>query len=452
MKPQEITFKADKKHRDRYFSAGSFAHPAKMMLPLQRWIIERYSRPGDVILDPMAGQGTLLIACTMGRHIILVELESKFVQMQEDNWTKIQTLGPEMGYEMGTATIMQGDARKLPDVLADAIISSPPYGNRLSDVAVNDGDPQRMGYRQALADVVISSPPYAETLMADQDGGKNRVKRLRASGHNDIADRIEIADNWHQHEADYNPDNPSNIGNLPYGKLADVIMTSPPYASQWGVSDNNRPKATFDREQRHKERHPDKYRPPLVAYSESMDNLGNLPYGNIDCVITSPPYETPMKYDGENKRRKIQAGQKLGQRDDVYFSKGNIAWQGLEAGYGTAPGNIGNLKGESYLSAMLEVYQGCWRVLKPQGLMILVTKNFIREKQEVRLDLDTIKLCEQAGFQFIERHYRKLTSQSFWRTIYQQKYPDAPVLDKEDILVFKKLWRYDVQGQRKENR
>ena len=106
--------------------------------------------------------------------------------------------------------------------------------------------------------------------------------------------------------------------------------------------------------------------------------------------------------------------------------------------YIKSAGNIGNLKGESYLSAMLEVYQGCWRVLKPRGLMVLVTKNFIRDKLEVRLDLDTIKLCEQAGFQFVERHYRQLTSQSFWRTIYRQKYPDAPVLNKEDILVFRK--------------
>ena len=87
---------------------------------------------------------------------------------------------------------------------------------------------------------------------------------------------------------------------------------------------------------------------------------------------------------------------------------------------------------------MLEVYQACYRVLKPQGLMILVTKNFIRNKQIVRLDEDTIKICQQAGFEFQERHYRKLTTQSFWRTIYQQKYPDAPVLDTEDVLVFKK--------------
>jgi len=77
-------------------------------------------------------------------------------------------------------------------------------------------------------------------------------------------------------------------------------------------------------------------------------------------------------------------------------------------------------------------------VLRPGGLLILVTKNFIRNKKEVRLDEDTMKLCDQAGFQFVERHYRKLSMQSFWRVIYRQKYPDAPVLDKEDILVFKK--------------
>ena len=69
--------------------------------------------------------------------------------------------------------------------------------------------------------------------------------------------------------------------------------------------------------------------------------------------------------------------------------------------------------------------------------MVLVTKNFIRDKQIVRLDLDTIALCEKAGFTLVERLQRKLTQQSFWRTIYQQKYPDAPRIEYEDILVFK---------------
>jgi len=416
MKPQEITFKADKKHRDKYFSSASFAHPAKMILPLQRWLIEKYSKPGDVILDPMAGQGTLLIACTTGRHVIMVELESKFVQMQRDNWTKIQTLGPEMGYSMGTATILQGDARRLPDVLADAIISSPPYGNRLSDVAVNDGDPQRMGYRQALADVVITSPPYALEDRIRRSDSNPRTINIRESKHIGTG-----------RDFTYGQD---NIGNLPYGKLADVIMTSPPYA----LDDRCRRPTSLKGEKIKKEK--------AIAttadysYGKNEAQIGLLPYGSIDAVITSPPYEGSMTGGGNG----IDLSKTKRDGDIRHQSLGLLTY-GSE--YSKSKENIGNLKGESYLSAMLEVYQGCWRVLKPQGLMILVTKNFIRNKQEIRLDLDTIKLCELANFQFVERHYRRLTSQSFWRTIYQQKYPDAPILDKEDILVFKKNGELD---------
>ena len=107
--------------------------------------------------------------------------------------------------------------------------------------------------------------------------------------------------------------------------------------------------------------------------------------------------------------------------------------------YVKSEGNIGNFRGDTYLSAMAQIYFQCHRALKIGGLLILVTKNFIRNKKEVRLDEDTIRLCQQAGFEFIERHYRKLPAQSFWRVIYQQKYPDAPVLDKEDVLVFRNL-------------
>ena len=75
-----------------------------------------------------------------------------------------------------------------------------------------------------------------------------------------------------------------------------------------------------------------------------------------------------------------------------------------------------------------------WQDYEPK--LILVTKNFIRDQKEIRLDLDTIKLCEQVGFKLIERHYRKLSSQSFWRIIYKKKYPDVETIDCEDILVF----------------
>ena len=110
----------------------------------------------------------------------------------------------------------------------------------------------------------------------------------------------------------------------------------------------------------------------------------------------------------------------------------------LACNYGETKNNIGNLRGESYLAAMLQTYQQCWLVLPAGATMVLVTKNFIRNKKIVDLADDTIKLCEGAGFKLKERLARKLTQQSFWRTIYYQKFPDAPRLKHEDVLVFQK--------------
>ena len=80
-----ITFKSDTKKRKKFFTPEHFAHPAKMHLGLALWIIGKYTKPGDVILDPMAGAGTTMIACTLGRNVILVDLEEKFVKMMQDN-------------------------------------------------------------------------------------------------------------------------------------------------------------------------------------------------------------------------------------------------------------------------------------------------------------------------------------------------------------------------------
>ena len=51
---------------------------------------------------------------------------------------------------------------------------------------------------------------------------------------------------------------------------------------------------------------------------------------------------------------------------------------------------------------------------------------------------DAIKLMETAGFNFVERHYRKLPAQSFWRIIYKQKFPDVEQINHEDVLIFLK--------------
>lgn len=352
-----ICFQQDTKERKRYFKAASFAHPAKMVLGLQIYLIEHYTKPGDTILDPMAGSGTILIACTLGRNVVLVELEEKFVKMQQENLDKIKSLGPMLGFTMGEAKILQGDARQLGGLLVDKCIFSPPYAEMNQKSGIN-------------WDMVHKS-------------------------------------HWKKDDFNYS-NNSNNIGNLPYGKISAVI-SSPPYEDS-PVSAGNVGREIEKR------------------WGKGKSLSSGRKYA--DAVITSPPYEEAQT--GGGIAQKGYQGPKHSPTDLI----GKRSY--MPAQHEQSDGQIGNLKSENYLEAMLSVYRQCHRVLKDRGLFCLVVKNFIRDKKIVQLDLDTIKLCENAGFVLKERLKRKLTQQSFWRIIYQKKFPDAPKIEFEDVLIFEK--------------
>ena len=44
--------------RERLFDEASFTHHAKMNLNLVQQLVERYTAPGDLVLDPMGGVDT----------------------------------------------------------------------------------------------------------------------------------------------------------------------------------------------------------------------------------------------------------------------------------------------------------------------------------------------------------------------------------------------------------
>lgn len=477
----EWQFKRDTAFRKLFFVPDSFSHPAKMDSQLLVKIVETYTKVGDVILDPMAGSGTTMLACTLGRDVVLVELEEKFCKMMRDNWEEVK-MRPQLGHEMGRCEIKQGDARRLTTLQhsalqqsdADCIVSSPPFadaqhnyehglkvlgknfrgrtawetkGGKVDKIITSppytdnptggglNTKPPRKGTKdqsgrspdspsqRGLVDKIVTSPPYAE-IQATQD------KEWEYTGkHNYTGRRCKI-----QRYDDVSDD---NIGNLPYGEI-DKIITSPPYGNPRDTSeeyddkyDLRRPKGVKWGREAYRGR-----------YGKADGQIGELEYGNIDSIITSPPYEGSVSASTGGERDQSSARQREKRLKDKGYDpakyQGGVG-RNLEVDFQYSEGedNIGNLKSESYLEAMLQVYDQCFRCLKPQGLMILVTKNFIRNKQVVRLDEDTIKLCEQAGFKFLERHYRKLPAQSFWRVIYKQKFPDVETIDHEDVLVFK---------------
>ena len=168
-----LRMKNDGPLRKRLFVAEAMSHPAKGHISMWQEMIERYSAPGDLMVDPMAGVGTTLVAALMGRHVICVELEPHFVAPMRASWEKMKQ-HPMLGFTLGHVCIIRGDARHLPLVSADSIITSPPWEEMRKDQHLSDrayGDIVRnnqehswRGYTsQPQVDAVVSLPAYENT-------------------------------------------------------------------------------------------------------------------------------------------------------------------------------------------------------------------------------------------------------------------------------------------------
>ncbi|MBQ1052763.1 site-specific DNA-methyltransferase [Micromonospora sp. C51] len=113
---------------------GSAAHPQRMWPDLATAAIIRYSQPGDLVLDPLAGVGTTLIeAVAAGRDTIGVEYEPDWVRLAQANLHRANQAGGT-----GQGMVLAGDATALSDVLPSAlrgrvalVVTSPPHGRPL---------------------------------------------------------------------------------------------------------------------------------------------------------------------------------------------------------------------------------------------------------------------------------------------------------------------------------
>ena len=98
---------------------------------IARNIIERYSLPGDTVLDQMAGGGTTLVECKLtGRHGIGVDVNRDSLMLTMDALNFSGTL--EEPLEQVDIRLYQGDARRLDKIEGDSIdliATHPPYAN-----------------------------------------------------------------------------------------------------------------------------------------------------------------------------------------------------------------------------------------------------------------------------------------------------------------------------------
>jgi len=142
---QPWIFPVDIGLRRRLFSSEVFSHPAKLHLGLLQKLIDLYTCPGETLLDPMAGTGSLMIAATQQRNVIVRDLQPEYVDLMYDSVPSIHRCAGLFG---GLIDIDQADAKTLECPPFNHAIFSPPYGFETGNGVSNERRMRILNQRQ----------------------------------------------------------------------------------------------------------------------------------------------------------------------------------------------------------------------------------------------------------------------------------------------------------------
>lgn len=478
-----------------------------------------YLQKGDTVGDPFGGVGTGgIIAGYNGLNWVGVELEERFVKMADDNFKLHQAslmhmhlpiprimqgdsrkfdvlVGPD--YEAMITSPPYGNSSGQIGALkagsCDGVIASPPYSDiaagagglntkpakhpgqqsgRNPDSASQSGnwskellrygkaDGQISRLKSGQVDAVIASPPYAGT--SDQGGGGG----INVNGYTPAPGRKwtgaapdPVGQRTYQGRAANR--SKDNIETLKEGTV-EAVVSSPPWEDEVaGGCPGSRLKAPPTSGKGHSAslgaRERQAQRDEQRVYGESPGQIGKLSGGKLDAICSSPPYEA-------TDRNSLRKNKSLERKAELLKAAGHdpAKWLGQRRctemrsnGYGESMGQIGETKGETYWQAMHLVYRACFRAIKPNGVIVLVVKDYVSQKKRVPLCDDTIRLLEHIGFTVIERIHAMLVNEtkhndffagetvtkkerkSFFRRLAEKK--GSPPIDFEEVIIARKI-------------
>lgn len=138
-------------------------HPAKFPETLAMEFIDFFTKPGQVVFDPMAGTGSALIAALRrGRHAYGIELNPQYAEIARRLVSEERQLIGE-GIEGLQCEIITGDASQASAIAifhqwaaVDYLITSPPYWDMLH---AHGSATQRKRRNSVELDVIYSDDP-----------------------------------------------------------------------------------------------------------------------------------------------------------------------------------------------------------------------------------------------------------------------------------------------------
>jgi DNA modification methylase len=355
----------------------------------------------------------------------------------------------------------EGQIEGLKNGEVQAVISSPPYSDiaagagglntkpaskpgqqvgRSATAASQDTD-QRYGksagqisrLKGGSVDSIVSSPPY----ITPEPGSRHNAERENAFGSGDKLGASALGKGYGHSDG--------QISQLKGGSV-EAVVSSPPWENNnEGVKKASKfknPEAFANNGKGH-------YASPAAKlrsmekdeqrdqYGDSPGQIGKLKGGDIDGLVSSPPY----------RGRRDDGGSEPGKMNDpggTQFRSGKL--------YGQSKGQIGDCPtNETYWEAMAQVYASCFLAIKPGGVIVLVVKDYVKGGKRVPLCDDTCRLLEHLGFTVIERIHAMLVKEtretnldgsetvttksrkSFFRRLAEKK--GSPRIDFEEVLI-----------------
>lgn len=119
------------RRHDPFFGVNGTIYPGTFPIMVPINCILRYSREGDLVLDPMAGSGTTLVACAMLNRLGLgVDVNPEAERAKNKRFAIVEKKTPGLRPELDRQRFILGDARDLrflDDGSVDLMVGHPPY-------------------------------------------------------------------------------------------------------------------------------------------------------------------------------------------------------------------------------------------------------------------------------------------------------------------------------------
>jgi len=453
-------------YRDNWVGIATdacMAHPAKFAKGLAFRLVahaleEGWLWPGATCLDPFGGVALGALPCLLqGIHWVGCELEGRFQALAH-------------GFDCGGSRAKHEACSQHGDhaphhVTGNLELWQRRYGHLPQYVAPTllQGDSRRLA--EVLREQVtccVSSPPYASSNQ-DYAAGWSYINHGKGTPATPARGRRASSNK----EATYGI-SPAQLGNLPPGSL-DACLSSPPFCN----SDNrDKDRARLDRLHaavvRDGHGHGGKLGPSISQdYGSDPAQLGNLPAGTVEAVVSSPPWmeETNSK-SATPSRARLEAGASPGSMDAIYgTTPGQLGATGDAACNPTCTLCGGRKRGarrchcaepawkfrgedlgHTFWEASKQILAQVVALLKPNGIAVWVVKSYVRNGQIVDFPGQWRTLCESLGLVTLHEHHALLVEdhgtqgglfgadtthtthrKSFFRRLHEKKRPDLAI-------------------------